>query len=99
VNLDGDGTLRWPSLGLDLRVTSRGVRRAPILSDLVEAFRNELIVSRVTGTLADPEFTVETLPSTRRFLDSIFGRPNDRPPPARPAARPLGNSASTDDGR
>ena len=30
VNLDGEGTLLWPSLELDLRVTSRGVRRAPI---------------------------------------------------------------------
>lgn len=89
VNLDAQGELRWPSLDLDLTVTSRAARRAPILSDLVEAFRNELIVSRVTGPLADPEITVETLPATRRLLDSIFGARNDRPDPARPAARPV----------
>jgi hypothetical protein len=97
VNLDGQGTLLWPSLELDLSVTSRGVRRAPILSDVLEAFRNELIVSRVTGPLSKPQFTVQTLPSTQRFLDSIFGSRNDRPEPARPAARPIGDAASPPD--
>lgn len=87
VNLDAAGTMRWPSLELDLRVTSRGSRRTPILSDIIESFRNELVVSRVRGPLNDPTIAVETLPVTRRFLDSIFGRPNDRPDPARPAAR------------
>lgn len=87
VNLDATGTMRWPSLELDLRVTSRGSRRAPILSDIIESFRNELVVSRVRGPLGDPTIAVETLPATRRFLDSIFGRPNDRPDAARPAAR------------
>jgi hypothetical protein len=87
VNLDAAGTMRWPSLELDLRVTSRGSRRTPILSDVIESFRNELVVSRVRGPLNDPSIAVETLPATRRFLDSIFGRPNDRPDAARPAAR------------
>ncbi len=99
VNLDGEGTLLWPSLELDLSVTSRGVRRAPILSDVIEAFRNELLVTRVTGPLAQPQFTVQTLPSTQRFLDSIFGSRNDRPEPARPAARPIGDAASQPDDR
>lgn len=95
VSLLAAGSLAWPSLELDLDVTSRGARRAPILSDLVEALRNELLVTRVTGPLSEPVFTVETLPSTRRFLDSIFGGSNDRPPPARPASRSVGDAATS----
>lgn len=89
VNLDATGTMRWPSLELDLRVTSRGSRRTPVISDIIESFRNELVVSRVRGPLNDPSITVETLPATRRLLDSIFGRPNDRPASATPAARTI----------
>lgn len=89
VTLTGQGHLRWPSLNLDLRVTSRAARRAPLLSDLFEAFRDELVTTRVTGPLTDPRYSVETLPTTRRFLDSIFGTRNDAVTRERPPARPI----------
>ena len=87
VTLIGQGSMRWPTLALDVLVTSRAARRAPLLSDLIEAFRAELVPTRVTGTPTDPKYSVESLRTTRRFLDSIFGRRNDADARVRPPAR------------
>lgn len=99
VSLRGQGSLRWPSLAMDIRVTSRAARRAPLLSDLLEAFRDELVTTRVTGTPSDPRYSVESLPTTRRFLDSIFGRRNDADARVRPPARQVRQIERSDDDR
>jgi len=46
--------------------------RVPILTDLIEGLRNELITTFVSGTLLDPDFSTEVLPGTRQAIDEMF---------------------------
>ncbi|MEO1128400.1 MAG: hypothetical protein AAFX05_01685 [Planctomycetota bacterium] len=73
VRIEGLGTIGWPSLDLDLVMRSTGTRHIPIISELLENLRNELIVTRVSGTLYDPSFRYEQLSGTRRLVGTIFG--------------------------
>jgi hypothetical protein len=73
VALNGWGTMVWPSLGLDLRFTSRSAQRVPLWTDLVEALRDELVTATVKGTLGRPQVGVATLSNTRRLIGSIVG--------------------------
>ncbi|MBL8990162.1 MAG: hypothetical protein JNJ48_01135 [Phycisphaerae bacterium] len=83
----GDGEVLLPEFGLDLRFNSAGRARLPLLSDVYEALRNELITTVVSGTLRDPRFSVEQLSGTRRLIGRMLGLVPDR---SSPATRPEG---------
>ena len=74
VELLGTGDLRLPEGTLDLRVRSRALNRIPVLTEVVESLRDELITTRIGGTIAEPEITPITLEETRRVLGSLIGR-------------------------
>jgi hypothetical protein len=89
----GEGTVSWPELAIDLRFNSRSVRRIPIWSDVFEALRNEIVSTRITGTIAEPVVRTEPLSATRRMIGEVV-RPGQggraRPallPEYEPAAR------------
>lgn len=68
----GSGTVALPDLALDLSFYSRGTRRIPIVSDLIEGVRDEIVTAVVRGTLSEPDFTYEQFAGTRKMLDAIF---------------------------
>jgi hypothetical protein len=72
IRINGEGTMRYPSLELDLAFNSRGTTRVPLFSDLFEALRNEMATLRVTGPLSAPSVGVEQLVGTRRILGGLF---------------------------
>lgn len=72
VSLMGDGTATLPDLALDMRFNSRSNRRVPLLSDMYEALRDEIVTTRVRGTVTQPEIRSETLSTTRSILDSLW---------------------------
>ncbi len=73
IELLGTGTLGLPGGELDLRVRSRALRRIPVLTEVVESVRDELISTRIGGTLAEPQIGAITLEETRRVLGSLMG--------------------------
>ncbi len=72
ISLMGEGTLTLPDMTLDMRFNSRSNRRIPLLSDMYEAVRDEIVTTRVRGTVGEPDIRSETLTTTRGILDSIF---------------------------
>lgn len=78
VALLGEGALRYPEMDVDMRFTSRGTLRIPLLSDLFEGVRDEIVTITMTGPLAEPRFGTTTLAGTRAMMGDIF-----RPDPAR----------------
>lgn len=73
VEILGFGTVQWPALDADLRFNSRSIRRVPVLSDVLESVRDELISTSVTGKLSDPEVKAIGFQGTRALLSRIFG--------------------------
>jgi len=74
---------------LDLAVRTRGRVRVPILSDLINALRDELIGVRITGPIGEPRYEVVQLPVTGRvLLGAIAPGAGGSAPPAPPPARP-----------
>ncbi|MFN0011599.1 MAG: hypothetical protein ACKVS8_08140 [Phycisphaerales bacterium] len=83
VSLIGYGSITLPEMSLDLTFNSRGYAQVPLLSGAFEAARNELITTRVMGTLRAPAVSTEPFMGTRRMLDSLFGGgPRERTPDA-----------------
>lgn len=87
VNASGEADLSDRSL--NLAVKSRGRRSIPILSDLMNALRDELVAARVTGTIESPSYALTQLPNAGRVLlgavaPGAGGRTAPKPPPARP---------------
>ncbi|MEM9084257.1 MAG: hypothetical protein AAGB34_11720, partial [Planctomycetota bacterium] len=76
--IEGSGEMLWPDLDLDLRFVTRGRRHIPLVSELLQGVRDEIVTTRVTGTLYDPIMRYEQLTATRQLIDSIFG-PSERP--------------------
>ncbi len=74
----GVGTLTWPDLLLDMRFTSKGNVRVPVLSDLFDLLRDEIVSTTVTGKLSEPQVQVEPFTGTRKMLDDLF-RQSKRP--------------------
>ncbi|MCL4221058.1 MAG: hypothetical protein KJZ65_06785 [Phycisphaerales bacterium] len=74
IELIGYGTMDLPDLALDLRINSRSVRRVPLLSPMLENVRDELLTTRVRGTLSNPDISSEQFVGTRRALSSLFGQ-------------------------
>lgn len=68
----GEGEARLSDSSLDLRFRTRAGRRIPILTDILETLRDEVVTTRVTGTLAQPEVKAEGLTATRKMLGDIF---------------------------
>lgn len=81
VLIKGSGTMTLPDLALDLSFTTVVVQDLPLITELFERVRNELVTARITGTLYDPKVEVEQLTATRKLLDAIIRGDN---PPARP---------------
>jgi len=73
IEIVGFGSMHWPTAEVDLRFRSEALRRVPVLSDIIEAVRDELITTRVTGELGNPEVSADTLTATRRVLRSLVG--------------------------
>ncbi len=83
----GTGRIDIASLGIDLAVSTKGAGYVPILSPLIEGIRDELLSTRVSGTLREPEFRTEQFRNTRALLDAITGaeeRERDAPAPRVP---------------
>lgn len=74
IELIGYGTMNLPDLSLDLRINSRSLRRLPMLSPMIENVRDELLTTRVAGTLRNPDISSEQFVGTRRALSSLFGQ-------------------------
>jgi hypothetical protein len=68
VEILGSGTVTWPGKELDLRFNSRSARPIPILSQLIQGIRDELITTEVKGTLADPRIRLRQFPGAQRTL-------------------------------
>jgi len=91
VVISGTGTIDWPGANLDLRFSTRGRDKVPILSDILKGLRDEFVTSTVRGTLNRPEYVLEHGQATRRMLGTIFrGRTRDdaRGVPAEPERAP-----------
>ncbi|MCA9279923.1 MAG: hypothetical protein H6815_05690 [Phycisphaeraceae bacterium] len=71
--MPGFGTLNWETRELNVRVFSRGARTIPILGQIYEALRNELVSARVTGTVNDPSFSIETLRGSHNSIGTNMG--------------------------
>lgn len=69
----GYGQLLWESKDLDLRFRSRGAKRWPILSDVFEGIRNQLVGIRVRGKLGQHQVSLEQLPGPMRIIDRAMG--------------------------
>jgi len=92
IRVEGEGRLSLERGEIDLTFTSRGKRRVPLLSNLVDTVRNELIAARVTGTLLEPRFRAQPLPSAGRVLEGALGA-------SRPEAGMVGDSRRGDSRR
>lgn len=78
IEILGGGTLMLPDLSLDMTFNSRGSTRVPLLSGMFEALRNEIVTTRVRGTLSDPSISSQPFVGTRALLSDIF-EPSSRP--------------------
>ena len=75
IEILGYGTMDWSTRAVDLRFRSRSVNPIPVLSEFIEQLRDELITTRVTGTMGDPKYSVEQFGSTRRLFNAMLGNP------------------------
>lgn len=74
----GRGHVTIPKGDLDLRFTTRATNEIPFISDVLEGVRDEIVTSRLVGTLRKPVWRLEQLPATRRFLATIFASQEQR---------------------
>lgn len=86
--IDGRGVVSWPGLEVDLRFVTRSLNRVPLLTDLLEGVRDELVTTTVSGTLYDPSLKYEQLTATRQVLDQIFSKKRRDDPPAPSSDQP-----------
>ncbi|MDX9911721.1 MAG: hypothetical protein RBS39_07820 [Phycisphaerales bacterium] len=75
VEVYGYGTMDWPTMQLNLHLTSRATSGVPVLSRVFEAVRDELLTLRVRGTPGDPRVEAVSLEGTRGLLGAMLGRP------------------------
>lgn len=75
IEILGYGTMDWSTREVDLRFRSRSVNPIPVLSGLIEQLRDELITTRVTGTMGDPKYSAEQFSSTKRLFNAMLGNP------------------------
>ena len=70
----GLGSASWPDLALDMHFFSRSSRGIPLLSMILEGIRNDMVSTRVTGTLADPSVRLEGFRDAQRLLGDASGQ-------------------------
>lgn len=70
IEIVGNGTMTFPGKDVNLRFVSRSARPIPILSNILESFRNQLIVTKVTGKLGDLSVGLQT-PGPSRILNPL----------------------------
>jgi hypothetical protein len=75
VEILGYGTMDWESRGVDLRFRSRSLTPIPIVSGLIEKLRDELITTRVSGTMGDPTYSAQQFSATKRLVNAMLGKP------------------------
>lgn len=75
IEILGYGTLNWQTRGVDLRFRSRAIKPIPVVSKLFESLRDELITTRVTGTLGQLDYSVSQFSETRQLLNALLGNP------------------------
>ncbi len=73
IEVFGYGSIDWEARALDLRFNSRAIRRIPMLSRIVEVFRDELVTTRVVGPLTEPEVSLAQFQTARRILERVGG--------------------------
>ncbi|MFG0242976.1 MAG: hypothetical protein ACF8R9_09340 [Phycisphaerales bacterium JB054] len=73
VEIFGYGQMWLPDLRLDLRFSSRATARLPVVSRILERLRDELIMTRVSGTVRDPRVSTQQFTRTRRMLAGVIG--------------------------
>ena len=73
VELFGYGTMDWPTKELDLRLHSRAVNGIPLISDIIENIRDEIVTARITGPLGDVKVKTEQFSAARRVLTALLG--------------------------
>ena len=73
VEIFGYGQMWLPDLRLDLRFSSRATARLPVVSRILERLRDELIMTRVGGTVGDPRVSTQQFTRTRRMLAGVIG--------------------------
>lgn len=83
------GEARLDDGTLDLAVRTRGRVRIPLLSDLYDAFKDELLGARIRGPIGAPEYELEQFPNAGRVLLGVVapgagGRVDRAAPPPRP---------------
>ncbi len=79
IELLGYGTLSLASQELDLRINSRAVRRIPLVSEVLDSVRDELVTVRIEGTVRSPKIRTEQFMTTRRAVLSVLGwEPNEQ---------------------
>lgn len=74
VELLGYGTLDLDTQALDLRINTRSRQALPILTQLIDNLRDELVTVRVDGSVAQPRIRTEQFATTRRALGALVGR-------------------------
>jgi hypothetical protein len=72
LELRGFGTVTWPAMDLNLVFNSRSSTRIPVISPIIETFRNELVTTVVRGTATNPKISLEPFRTARGALSGIF---------------------------
>lgn len=79
VAIEGVGTATMPNYDLDLRFQARTKTGIPLLTQIFDSIRNELVSGEVRGTLADPDFRLRPFAGTRRLMNTAVGRETKAP--------------------
>ncbi len=87
--VSASGEARLSDGTLDLAVRTRGRTRVPLVSDLIDAFRDQLLGARISGPIRSPEYELVRLPNAGRVLLGVLapgagGRVDRAAPPERP---------------
>lgn len=61
----GGGSMSTEDFAIDLRMAARGRSRIPVLTDIFDAFRDELLTARIRGTPDKPELSFENFAAVR----------------------------------
>ena len=82
VIMQGDGLLDFASKKMEMTflTDNRNFFRIPILGDLIDVAKHELLPVHVTGTIHEPHVRVKSLRTFTTTLDQVFDRPEAQAP-------------------